>query len=138
MSRFEAFGAARRLLGNDLVTIDRLGTAMIETAHIILVGLASAALLLSGHLAVFGRPLSSVVQPAGLVPGIVYGVALAFAGPAILIRNSVRGRRIENRPWKFVLGGCVIAAGWSFFSGTVILYGVGEATRVAGLGTGIA
>ncbi|MEO1198848.1 MAG: hypothetical protein AAFX39_06390 [Pseudomonadota bacterium] len=79
-----------------------------------------------------------IAGPAGLVPGIVYGVALAFAGPAILIRNSVRGRRIENRPWKFVLGGCVIAAGWSFFSGTVILYGVGEATRVAGLGTGIA
>lgn len=44
-----------------------------------------------------------------------------FAGPFIIMRNAIRGRRIENRPIGWLLASSTIAGMWSLCSGIVIL-----------------
>jgi hypothetical protein len=43
---------------------------------------------------------------------------LVFAAPFIIMRNTVRGRRIENRRFEFVMLATVLAGFWSMMSGT--------------------
>jgi hypothetical protein len=46
---------------------------------------------------------------------------LVFAAPFIIMRNSVRGRRIERRRAHMVMVATVIAGLWSLMSGTVVV-----------------
>jgi hypothetical protein len=46
---------------------------------------------------------------------------LMFSAPFIIMRNTVRGRRIESRPAVFVMLATVIAGLWSLMSGTVVV-----------------
>jgi hypothetical protein len=46
---------------------------------------------------------------------------LAFAAPFIIMRNTIRGRRIEGRRFEFVMVATVIAGIWSILSGTVVV-----------------
>jgi hypothetical protein len=46
---------------------------------------------------------------------------LMFAAPYIIMRNTVRGRRIERRRIHFVMIATVIAGLWSLMSGTVVV-----------------
>ncbi len=44
-----------------------------------------------------------------------------FAGPFIIMRNAIRGRRIERRPLGWLVASSTIAGMWSLCSGIVIL-----------------
>ena len=46
---------------------------------------------------------------------------LIFAAPYIIMRNSVRGRRLERRRARMVMLATVIAGLWSLMSGTVVV-----------------
>ena len=46
---------------------------------------------------------------------------LVFAAPFIIMRNGVRGRRIERRRAQMVMVATVIAGLWSLMSGTVVV-----------------
>lgn len=46
---------------------------------------------------------------------------LMFAAPFIIMRNTLRGRRIEGRGAEFVMIATVIAGLWSLMSGTVLV-----------------
>jgi hypothetical protein len=46
---------------------------------------------------------------------------LMFSAPYIIMRNTVRGRRIERRRMEFVMIATVIAGLWSLMSGTVVV-----------------
>jgi hypothetical protein len=46
---------------------------------------------------------------------------LVFAAPFIIMRNTIRGRRIERRRFEFVMIATVIAGVWSLMSGTVVV-----------------
>jgi len=46
---------------------------------------------------------------------------LVFAAPFIIMRNTVRGRIIEQRRVEFVMLATVIAGFWSLMSGTVVV-----------------
>jgi len=46
---------------------------------------------------------------------------LAFSAPFIIMRNTLRGRRIEHRPAAFVMIATVIAGLWSLMSGSVVV-----------------
>jgi hypothetical protein len=48
---------------------------------------------------------------------------LVFGAPFIIIRNTIRGRRIEERPFVFVMLATIIAGFWSLMSGTVVAAG---------------
>jgi hypothetical protein len=46
---------------------------------------------------------------------------LVFTAPFIIMRNTLRGRRIDGRPPIFVMAATVIAGLWSLMSGTVVV-----------------
>ena len=46
---------------------------------------------------------------------------LIFCAPFLIMRNTLRGRRIERRPAEFVMIATVIAGLWSLMSGTVVV-----------------
>ena len=46
---------------------------------------------------------------------------LMFSAPFIIMRNTVRGCRLEGRPTEFVMVATVVAGLWSLMSGTVVV-----------------
>jgi len=46
---------------------------------------------------------------------------LMFAAPFIIMRNTLRGRRLEGRRAEFVMIATAIAGVWSLMSGTVVV-----------------
>ena len=46
---------------------------------------------------------------------------LIFAAPFLIMRNTLRGRAIEQRPAQFVMIATVIAGLWSLMSGTALV-----------------
>jgi hypothetical protein len=46
---------------------------------------------------------------------------LMFSAPFIIMRNTVRGCRLEGRPVEFVMVASVVAGLWSLMSGTVVV-----------------
>ena len=49
---------------------------------------------------------------------------LMFAAPFIIMRNTIRGRRLEGRRVDMVMISTVIAGLWSLMSGTVVVMGL--------------
>ncbi len=45
-----------------------------------------------------------------------------FAGPFIIMRNTLRGRKIEGRPLGWVVAASALATLWSFCIGVLILH----------------
>lgn len=82
-------------------------------------GFALAGALSSGYQVVLNRPASFGVLSAGASPLSFAAVPfLIFAAPFIIMRNTVRGRQREGRPFQFVMIATVIAGFWSLMSGT--------------------
>jgi hypothetical protein len=54
---------------------------------------------------------------------------LVFAAPFIIMRNTIRGRRIERRRFEFVMLATIFAGFWSLMSGTVVVMAL-EAVRL--------
>jgi hypothetical protein len=46
---------------------------------------------------------------------------LIFAAPFIIMRNTVRGRRIESRGFGFAMMATLLAGFWSLMSGTLVV-----------------
>jgi hypothetical protein len=46
---------------------------------------------------------------------------LVFSAPFIIMRNTLRGRRLEHRRAEFVMMATVVAGLWSLMSGTVVV-----------------
>jgi hypothetical protein len=46
---------------------------------------------------------------------------LIFSAPFLIMRNSLRGRRVERRRVEFVMLATAIAGMWSFMSGTIVV-----------------
>jgi hypothetical protein len=44
-----------------------------------------------------------------------------FAGPFIIMRNAIRGRRIEGRPLGWLVASSTIAGMWSMVSGVMVI-----------------
>ena len=90
-------------------------------AYVAAVGFVFAGALASLAQVVTGRPLAFAVlpRPALLVPPKV--VARVFAGPAILMRNALRGARQEGRGPVWLILSTLVATFWSFLSGVVLL-----------------
>ena len=86
------------------------------------IGFALAGALASGYQAVVLRPLSFALLRQGVMPKTFAAVPfLVFAAPFIIMRNTVRGRKIESRRIEFVMMATVIAGFWSIMCGTVFL-----------------
>ena len=93
-----------------------------ETFLTLAIGFAVAGLIASTYQLVTSRPASFRLLQRGPRPATFAAVPLlVFAAPFIIMRNTIRGRRIENRRFEFVMIATVIAGIWSLMSGTVVV-----------------
>src|SRR5947208_1147042 len=94
------------------------------------IGFAAAGLLSAVYQAVTAQPASFRLLQQGPSPAAVAAVPfLVFAAPFIIMRNTIRGRRIERRRFEFVMLATIVAGFWSLMSGTLLVMGL----RAAGV-----
>jgi hypothetical protein len=97
------------------------------------IGFAIAGLISTGYQLVTERPASFRLLEQGPRPATFVAIPfLVFAAPFIIMRNTIRGRRIERRRFEFVMVATVIAGVWSLMSGTVVVMAFELIERVAG------
>jgi len=99
----------------------------------LLIGFAVAGLISTGYQAVTQRPASFGLLEQGPRPSTFAAIPmLVFAAPFIIMRNTIRGRRIERRRFEFVTLATVIAGIWSMMSGTVVVMGLDLLRQLVG------
>ena len=94
----------------------------VQSFIVLLVGFAVAGALATGYQLVTERPLSFRLLNDGarLVTFLSIPV-LTFAAPFVIMRNAIRGGRIQRRRFEFVMLATVLAGFWSLMSGTVVV-----------------
>ena len=86
------------------------------------IGFAVAGLISTAYQLLTQRPASFRLLEQGPNPGAFAAIPfLVFAAPFIIMRNTIRGRRIERRRFEFVMIATFIAGLWSLMSGTVVV-----------------
>src|SRR5262252_718381 len=94
----------------------------VEHLFALALGFAVAGLIATGYQVVTRRPASFRLLQRGPRPSTFAAVPLlAFAAPFIIMRNTLRGRRIEGRGFSMVMISTIIAGCWSLMSGTVVM-----------------
>ena len=85
-------------------------------------GFAFAGVLGTGYQLMTAQPPSFLILGDGARPKAVASVLfLVFAAPFIIMRNTVRGRRIEQRSFVAATIATVVAGFWALMSGTVLM-----------------
>jgi hypothetical protein len=94
----------------------------IQSFFALAIGFAVAGLCASGY-RLFGRhfPSFRLLEVGPVAARFAAIPLLMFCAPFIIMRNTVRGRRIEGRPAQFVMIATVVAGLWSLMSGTVVV-----------------
>jgi hypothetical protein len=86
------------------------------------IGFSLAGALTSGFQALAERPAGFGLLQEGMTPHRFAAVPfLVFAAPFIIMRNTLRGAKIERRRFEFVMMATIIAGFWSMMSGTFFL-----------------
>jgi hypothetical protein len=94
----------------------------LQSLIVLLIGFAVAGLLASGYQLVTEQPLSFRLLHGGARAGTFLAIpVLTFAAPFVIMRNIVRGRRIQRRRIEFVMLATILAGFWSLMSGTVVV-----------------
>jgi hypothetical protein len=94
----------------------------LQSLVVLLIGFAVAGLLATGYQVITERPLSFRLLNQGLRLVTFLSIpVLTFAAPFVIMRNVIRGRRIERRRFEFVMLATVLAGFWSLMSGTVVV-----------------
>jgi hypothetical protein len=104
--------------GASVVSID---PAALEALQSLFIGFAFAGLLASAfELFTEKRADFRLLQSGGLTAVASVPVVI-FSAPFLILRNTVNGRRIEGRPFVFVMLASMIASAWSVACGRVVL-----------------
>jgi len=125
------FWRARVLFGMDagLEPAQPMSSETLESFLSLALGFAVAGLISAAYQAITARPASFRLLNALDRPAALAAVPfLMFAAPFIIMRNTIRGRRIEGRRFEFVMLATVLAGIWSMMSGTAVvmlLHGLG-------------
>ena len=94
----------------------------VQSLIVLLIGFAVAGSIATGYQLVTERPLSFRLLNEGLRLVTLLAIpVLTFAAPFVIMRNVIRGRRIERRRFEFVMLATVLAGFWSMMSGTVVV-----------------
>jgi hypothetical protein len=94
----------------------------LQSVIVLLIGFSVAGSLATGYQLVTERPLSFRLLNRGPQPVTFLAIpVLTFAAPFVIMRNVMRGRRIERRRFEFVMLATMIAGLWSMLSGTVVV-----------------
>lgn len=93
----------------------------VEALQSLVIGFAFAGLLASAfELFTEKRADFKLLQSGGLA-AVASVPVVVFSAPFLILRNTVNGRRIEGRPFIFVMLASMIASVWSLVSGRVVL-----------------
>ena len=85
-------------------------------------GFAFAGLIATGYQYLTRRPASFCLLKNGPGPSTFAAVPfLVFAAPFIIMRNTMRARRLVSRRFEFVMLATILAGFWSMMSGTVVV-----------------
>jgi len=85
-------------------------------------GFAFAGVIATGYQFLTERPASFRLLKQGPAPSTFAAVPLlVFAAPFIIMRNTLRARRLVGRRFEFVILATVLARFWSMMSGTVVI-----------------
>ena len=98
-----------------------MNETQIESFLALGVGFAIAGLVAAIYRALRDRPASFNLLLAGGPPALVAIPLLVVAGPAIIMRNTLRGRRYERRRMHFVVLSTIVASFWAIVTGYQIL-----------------
>jgi hypothetical protein len=93
----------------------------IESFLALVLGFAFAGLCATGYQFLTKRPASFRLLQRGPSPSAFAAVPfLIFAAPFIIMRNTLRARRLVGRRFEFVMIATILAGFWSMMSGTVM------------------
>src|SRR5258705_11974949 len=107
--------ASRRVPSRASMSVDQ-----VEHLFALALGFAVAGLIATGYQLVTRRPASFRLLQRGPRPSTFAAVPLlAFAAPFIIMRNTIRGPRIEGRGFSMGMVSTRIAGGWRLVSGPV-------------------
>jgi hypothetical protein len=94
----------------------------ITSLFVLAIGFAVAGLCASGYrLYDTHFPTFRLLQMGPMPARLAAVPLLIFSAPFLIMRNTLRGRRLERRRVEFVMLATVIAGMWSFMSGTVVV-----------------
>ena len=89
--------------------------------YVICVGFVAAGILASLYQMATSNAPQFRLSHGGLIAGLFDVLMIAFAGPLILLKNAIRGRLIEDRPFGWLVASSALSGFWSFCSGTLFL-----------------
>jgi hypothetical protein len=98
-----------------------IDSSTFESLQALSLGFAFAGLLASGFELFTERKASFHLLQSGGVKAVASVPVVVFSAPFIIIRNTVQGRRLERRPFHFVMLATMIACAWSLMSGRLVL-----------------
>ncbi len=84
-------------------------------------GFVAAGLAGSLYQLMTNRPMSFELFGLSRLQVLLGVLALVVAGPAVIMRNAIRGRLLERRPGHWLALSTAISATWSFLSGVCLL-----------------
>ena len=100
------------------VTLDPSATEALKS---LVLGFAFAGLLASAFELFTQKRAGFELLQSGGVGAVASVPVVVFSAPFLILRNTVRGRKIEGRPFFFVMAASMIASVWSLISGRVVL-----------------
>jgi O-antigen/teichoic acid export membrane protein len=85
------------------------------------IGFAVAGMLCSGYQLLTLQPASFLLlQESERNRALAAVPFLIFAAPFLIVRNTLRGRRVEGRNFGFAAMAALVAGFWSLMSGTMV------------------
>lgn len=98
-----------------------MSSDLVISSFLIATGFVSAGVLASFYQLVTAQPVRFDFNGDRLLSGVAMVVLLMFAGPAVLMRNALRGRLVEHRHAGWLAASAVIAGAWSLCSGAIVM-----------------
>lgn len=98
-----------------------LSPSAVEALQSLVIGFAFAGLLASAFELFTEKRADFRLLQAGGLAAVASVPVVVFSAPFLILRNTVNGRRIEGRPFIFVMLASMIASVWSLVSGRVVL-----------------
>ncbi|HEX4410019.1 MAG TPA: hypothetical protein VH206_14700 [Xanthobacteraceae bacterium] len=104
------------------VAVPTLSPETIASFFSLAFGFGFAGLCASGYRLFMRHFPSFRLLEVGPVPARFAAIPLLmFSAPFIIMRNTIRGRRLEGRRTEVVMVATIIAGFWSLMSGTVVV-----------------
>ena len=95
-----------------------MGHDLFVLVYVTCVGFVVAGIIASLYQLIAAKPAGfSSINVDTWAGGFASMFLVALAGPVILMRNAMRGRRLEKRPIGWLFGSAAIASVWSAVSG---------------------